>query len=162
SGIAGAGLTTLCILAFFQAMPGPKRLYAILIGISVPQLANPLARALAPGLLEWGDWQMGYFFELGLALLTLAAVLWLPLPPSERSKAFEKMDFVTIGLLFPGIVLFCSSMGLGRTDWWLDAPWIGWALIGSIILIVAGIIVEHRRANPLLQTRWLGQWVIIR
>jgi len=162
SGIAGSGLITLCILGMFQAMPGPKRLYAILIGISVPQLATPLARALAPGLLEWGDWRMAYFFELGLALLTLAAVMFLPLPPSERSKAFCKGDFITVGLLFPGIALLCSALALGRTVWWTDAPWIGWALIGSIILIVAGIIVEHNRANPLLQTRWLGQWVIIR
>ncbi len=162
SGIAGSGLTTLCILAMFQAMPGPKRLYAILIGISVPQLASPLARALAPGLLEWGDWRMGYFFEFGLALLTLAAVLFLPLPPSERSKAFERADFVTIGLLFPGVALLCSALALGRTLWWTEEPWIGLALIGSILLIGAGIAVEHRRANPLLTTRWLGQWVIIR
>jgi MFS family permease len=162
SGIAGAGLVTLCILAMFQAMPGPKRLYAILIGISVPQLANPLARALAPGLLYWGDWRMSYFFELGLALLTLAAVMILPLPPSERSKAFCRTDFITVGLLFPGVALLCAALGLGRILWWTDTPWIGWALIGSIVLIVAGIVIEHRRANPLLQTRWLGQWVIIR
>lgn len=162
SGIAGAGLITLCILGMFQAVPGPKRLYAILIGISVPQLATPLARAIAPALLEWGDWRMGYFFELGLALLTLAAVLFLPLPPSEREKAFEKMDFVTIALFFPGVALLCSALALGRTLWWTETPWIGWALIGAIVLIVAGIVVEHRRSNPLLQTRWLGQWVIIR
>ena len=36
-----------------------------------------------PSLLEWGDWRMAYFFELGLALLTLAAVLALPLPPER-------------------------------------------------------------------------------
>jgi MFS family permease len=61
SGIAASGLVTLCILAMFQAMPGPKRVYAILIGISIPQLATPFARALAPALLEWGDWRMTYF-----------------------------------------------------------------------------------------------------
>jgi MFS family permease len=162
SGIAASGLVTLCILAMFQAMPGPKRFYAILIGISIPQLATPFARALAPALLEWGDWRMTYFFELGLALLTLAAVLLLPLPPSDREKAFERTDFITIGLLFPGIGLLCAVLALGRTLWWTEAPWLGWALIGSIVLIVAGITIEHRRANPLLTTRWLGQWVIIR
>ncbi len=162
SGIAASGLVTLCILGMFQAMPAPKRLYAVLIGISIPQLATPLARALAPALLEWGDWRMTYFFELGLALLTLAAVLLLPLPPSERQKAFERTDFITIGLLFPGIGLLCAVLGLGRTLWWTEEPWLGWALIGSIVLIGAGITIEHRRANPLLTTRWLGQWVIIR
>jgi MFS family permease len=162
SGIAASGLVTLCILGMFQAVPAPKRIYAVLIGISIPQLATPLARALAPALLEWGDWRMTYFFELGLALLTLAAVLLLPLPPSEREKAFERTDFITVGLLFPGIGLLCAVLGLGRTLWWMEEPWLGWALIGAIVLIVAGIAIEHRRANPLLTTRWLGQWVIIR
>ena len=162
SGVAASGLVTLGILALFQAMPPPKRLFAILIGISIPQLATPIARMFTPSLLESGDWRMAYFFELGLALLTLAAVLTLPLPPSERSKVFEKADFVTIGLLFPGTALLCAALGLGRILWWTSQPWLGWALVGSIGLIIAGIVVEHHRERPLLQTRWLGQWVIIR
>lgn len=162
SGIAAAGLITLGILAMFQAMPAPKRIYAILIGISVPQLATPIARMIAPELLEWGDWRMAYFFELGLALLTLAAVLALPLPPSQREKVFERADFITIGLMFPGIGLLCAALSLGRTLWWTSQPWIGWALIGAIVLICAGIAVEHRRERPLLTTRWLSQWIIIR
>ena len=137
SGIAAAGLITLGILAMFQAFSAPKRLYAIMIGISVPQLATPIARVIAPGLLEWGDWRMAYFVELGLALLTLAAVLALPLPPGERSKVFERDDVVTIGLLFPGIGLLCA-LGWGVL-WWTSQPWIGLALIGAIVLITAGI-----------------------
>lgn len=162
SGIAAAGLTTLCVLAFFQAMPAQKRVGAILIGISIPQLATPLARALAPSLLEWGDWRMSYFFEVGLALLTLAAVVALPLPPGKPEKVFERTDGLTLALIFPGIALLCAVLGLGRTLWWMETPWIGWALIGSIVLLIAGFSVEHRRARPLLATRWLGQWTIIR
>jgi MFS family permease len=162
SGITAAGLNTLGVLAWFQAMPPAKRLAGIMVGVSIPQLATPIARVIAPALLEWGDWRMSYMFELGLALLTLAAVLVLPLPPSERSKAFERTDFLTVALLFPGVALLCSVLALGRTDWWFSAPWLGWALIGSIILIAAGITVEHKRANPLLMTRFLGQWPVLR
>jgi hypothetical protein len=133
-----------------------------MLGVSIPQLATPLARVIAPALLEWGDWRMSYMFELGLALLTLAAVLILPLPPSERTKAFEPADFLTVALLFPGIGLLCSVLALGRTDWWFAAPWLGWALIGSIVLITAAITVEHKRANPLLMTQFLGQWPVVR
>jgi len=162
SGVAAAGLTTLGVLTWLQAMPAPKRLYGVMLGVSIPQLATPLARVIAPSLLEWGDWRMAYVFELGLALLTLAAVLLLPLPPSEREKVFERTDFLTIALLFPGVGLLCSVLALGRTVWWTDTPWIGWALVGSIVLIVAGIFVEHRRANPLLLTRFIGQKTILR
>ena len=162
SGIAAAGLTTLGVLTFFQAMPPPKRLYGVMIGVSVPQLATPLARVIAPSLLEWGDWRMAYMFELGLALLTLAAVLTLPLPPSERGKVFERTDFVTIALMVPGVGLLCSVLALGRTDWWLERASLGWALIGSLILIAIAITIEHRRARPLLMTRFIGQWPILR
>lgn len=162
SGVAASGLTTLSVLYMMQAMPAPKRLAGVMLGISIPQLAVPLARVFAPSLLEWGDWRMAYYFELGLALATLGAVLMLPLPPNERSKVFEKTDFLTIALFFPGIVLLCAVLGLGRIVWWTDAPWIAWALIGAIILIGAALFVEHYRANPLLQTRWMGRREIIR
>jgi hypothetical protein len=162
SGIVAAGLTTLGFLAWFQAMPAPKRLFGILIGVGIPQLAIPLSRVMAPSLLEWGDWRMTYDFELGLALLTLAAVLLLPLPPSERSKAFEPADFVTMALLFPGVGLLCAVLALGRTVWWTEAAWLGWASIGAIVLIGAGVLIEHRRANPLLNTQFLTQSAVLR
>ena len=133
SGLAAAGLSTLGVLTWFQALPAPKRIHGVMIGVSIPQLATPLARVIAPSLLEWGDWRMAYMFELGLALLTLAAVLWLPLPPSQRDKVFERTDFVTIALMVPGVGLLCSFLSLGRTDWWLEAPWLGWALAGSLV-----------------------------
>ncbi len=95
SGLAASGLTTLTILYFMQGMPPAKRLGGIMIGICMPQLATPLARALSPRLLDWGDWHMLYWFEFGLALLTLGAVWSLPLPPSEKEKVFEPLDFLT-------------------------------------------------------------------
>ena len=162
SGVAAAGLTALAVLSLFQALPAPKRIGAILIGISIPQLAIPLARALAPSLLEWGDWRMSYYFEVGLALLTLAAATALPLPPGKFEKVFERDDLVTIALFLPGMVLLCAVLGLGRILWWLESDWIGWALIGAILFLSAAFAAEHRRSNPLLVTRWMGQWVIIR
>lgn len=162
SGIAATGLTTLCVLYALQAMPPPKRLVGIMLGISFPQLAIPLARVVAPSLLEWGDWRMAYFFELGLALAALAAVLVLPLPPGERSTEFEKTDFLTIALLFPGIALLCAVLAQGRILWWTDAPWLGLALVGAIVLISAGLLVERYRARPLIAVRWVGTRAILR
>jgi MFS family permease len=162
SGIAAAGLTTLGVMIWFQAVRAQWRIHALMIAVSIPQLATPLARVIAPSLLEWGDWRMAYLFELGLALLTLTAILALPLPPSERSKVFERTDFVTIVLMFPGVALLCTVLALGRTDWWLSAPWLGWAMAASVVLLAAAILVEHWRARPLLMTRFLSQKAILR
>ena len=162
SGLAAAGLTTLGVVLWFQAVPAPWRIHALMIGVSVPQLAPPLARVIAPSLLESGDWRMAYLFELGLALLTLTAVLALPLPPNEREKVFERTDLATIALMFPGVALLCSVLALGRTDWWLSAPWLGWALAASIVLIAGALMIEHLRSKPLLMTRFIGQKPILR
>ncbi|MFD0849340.1 MFS transporter [Sphingosinicella xenopeptidilytica] len=162
SGIAASGLTTLSVLYMMQGMSAAKRLGGLMLGIGIPQLAMPLARVVAPELLEWGDWRMAYFFELGLALASLAAVMALPLPPSERHKVFERTDFLTVVLFFPGIALLCAVLGLGRIVWWTDAEWIAWALIGAILLIGAALFIEHYRSNPLLQTRWIGTREIVR
>jgi MFS family permease len=162
SGVAASGLSALTILYFMQAMPAPKRLAGIMIGISIPQLATPLARALSPGLLDWGDWHMLYWLELGLALLSLGAVMALPLPPSEREKVFEPLDFLTFGLLAPGLWLLIAVLSEGRIEWWTERDWMGYALAASVALIAAALIVEHLRANPLINTRWLGRREVVR
>jgi len=162
SGLAASGLTTLTILYFMQGMPPAKRLGGIMIGICIPQLATPLARALSPRLLDWGDWHMLYWFEFGLALLTLGAVWSLPLPPSEKEKAFEPLDFLTCGLLAPGLWLVIAVLSEGRIEWWTERAWMGYALVAGITLIAVALVIEHLRANPLINTRWLGTREMVR
>jgi len=162
SGFAGAGLSTLTVLYMMQGLTAPKRLAGLMLGISVPQLATPLARMLSPGLLTSGDWHMLYWFELGLALATLAAIMSLPLPPSERSKAFESRDFLTVGLLAPGSWLLVAVLSEGRIQWWTERAWMGYALAASVLLIAAALLLEHRRANPLINTRWLATREMVR
>ena len=162
SGLAGAGLSSLTIFYILQSKPAPKRIAAVMIAICVPQLGIPLARAISPHLLMTGDWHMLYWFELAFVLATLASVLVLPLPQSERAKVFEPLDFLTFGLLAPGLCLLIAALSLGRVEWWVEQGWIGYSLAGSVVLIAAAILVEHHRANPLLNTRWLGQREMVR
>lgn len=156
SGFAASALSTLTLLYVMQGMPAAKRLVGIMLGISIPQLATPLARAISPGLLVSGDWHMLYWCELGLTLATLAAVMSLPLPPSERVKAFEKGDFLTVALLAPGLWILIAVLTEGRIEWWTERAWMGWGLVASTVLISAALVFEHNRDNPLIHTRWLG------
>lgn len=75
---------------------------------------------------------------------------------------FEKKDFITFILLAPGLALLCAVLSMGRLDWWFEAPWIGWALALSVVLIVTAIVFEHNRSNPLLNIRWLSSGSILR
>ncbi|KNC09250.1 major facilitator transporter [Klebsiella sp. RIT-PI-d] len=161
-GMVAAALSSLGIYYQIQAWPARHRLKALTIGITGSSLAIPLARLFSSDLLQLDEWRGLYFFELGLALISLAAVILLKLPPGDRKKVFEKKDFLTFILLAPGIALLCAVLSLGRLEWWFETPWIGWALAGAVVLIIPAMVFEHNRQNPLLNTRWLSSGSILR
>ena len=161
-GMVGAALSSLGLYYMIQAFPAKWRLKALVLGLGTAQLALPLARLFSEDLLQIAEWRGLYLFELGLALICLGGVFLLKLPPGDRFKTFEKLDFLTFAILATGVALLCAVLSLGRIDWWLEAPWIGIASACSLVLIMAGLAIEHNRANPLLMTRWLGSGTMIR
>ncbi len=161
-GMVGAALSSLGLYYMIQALPAKWRLKALVLGLGTSQLALPLARVFSEDLLQIAEWRGLYLFELGLALTALGCVFMLKLPPGDRFKTFEPLDFLTFGILATGFALLCAVLSLGRIDWWLSAPWIGWASAGAIVLIFMGLAIEHNRSNPMLMTRWLGSGVAIR
>jgi len=162
AGICGAGMSTLGFLYIIQAFPAAHRLKGLIIGIGLSSFALPLARITSSHLLDVAGWEGLYISMLGLALLSLAAVFSLRLPPSQRVDVFEKKDFITFFLFAPGIALMCAVLGLGRLVWWTEAAWIGWAIIGSIVLLTAAMIFEYYRKNPLLDLKWLSGGDLVR
>ncbi len=161
-GMVGAALSSLGLYYMIQAFPTKWRLKALVLGLGTAQLALPLARLFSEDLLQIAEWRGLYLFELGLALICLGCVFLLKLPPGDRFKTFEKLDFLTFAILATGVALLCAVLSLGRIDWWLEAPWIGIASACALVLIMAGLAIEHNRANPLLMTRWLGSGTMIR
>ncbi|MDE1145877.1 MAG: MFS transporter [Azospirillaceae bacterium] len=155
SGMTAAGLTTMTVYNLLQAFPVRLRPLALVIGIGLTQLGTPLARLVPVEMLALQEWQGLHLMEIGLALAVLAAITALPLPPSERSPAFRPLDFVTIGLLLPGLVLVCGVLGQGRLLWWTDTAWLGWALAAAVPLFATAWLIERYRATPLVQVRWL-------
>jgi MFS transporter len=161
-GVSAASLTTLTIYYFMQTVPIALRPLALVIGISLTQFGTPLARLVPLEVLATSHWHGLALIEFGVALLIAAAILAVPLPPSERSKAFEPLDFVTIALMVPAFLLICMVLGEGRLLWWTDRSWLGWSLACSVPLVAAAVIIEHNRLRPLLQTRWIGSRDILR
>ncbi|WP_019517363.1 MFS transporter [Sphingomonas sp. Mn802worker] len=161
-GMAGAPISSLALYYLMQGFPAKWRLRAVVVGIGVPQCATPMARLFSPDLLAMSQWRTLYLFELGLAAMSLAAVIALRLPPTNRVKAFEPLDFVTFVLFAGSMALFAAVLGLGRIEWWTQASWIGWAMIVAIPMLAAALLIESGRANPLLNTRWLASADILR
>jgi MFS family permease len=161
SGIVGSGMSTLAFFYMMQGLPAHLRLNAVIIGFGVVQASVPLAGVISPVLLHNGLVQNLFVFEFGLTLLCFAAVGLLRLPPAETFKAFEPLDFLTFVLFAPGMGLLCAVLVQARIEWW-STPWLGSALAAAIVLIAAAMLVEHNRADPLLNTRWMTGRNILR
>jgi hypothetical protein len=162
NGIEAGALVSLSVYYFLVIFPPKLRPLALLIGVSLTQFGTPLARLVPVELLSIEDWRGMHCIELAVPLTVLAVILLAPLPPSDRSRVFERTDLVSIALLVPGVVLGCAVLSLGRVLWWIDTPWLGGLLVGSVILIGAGCLVEVNRQRPLLQLRWLSSVNIAR
>ncbi|NIA53896.1 MFS transporter [Massilia sp. TW-1] len=161
-GMVGAALSTLGLYYTLQAFTKVWRPRGIVISTGIAQLAQPIAYIFSRSLLQVAEWRGLYLFELGLTLVTLAAVLWLKLPPGDRFRAFRPADFLTFSLFAPGMALLCAALTFGRVLWWTENPWVGIALAVSLVLLLAAICVEHNRDNPLLNIRWLTNGMIVR
>jgi len=161
AGIIAAGFIPLGFFYIMQALSAKTRLSGMIIGVGLSQVALPLARVISPFLMAHGDIQNLYIFEFALALLCLGSIALLRLPPSERVQVFEPLDFLTFALIAPGFALLAAVLVQGRIVWW-STPWLGYALAGAIVLVGTAMLIEHNRANPLLNTRWMGSAAIVR
>lgn len=161
AGVIAAGFTPLGFFYIMQAMPATARMSGMIMGVGLSQVALPMARMISPLLLANGDIRNLHLFEFGLALICLGAIALLRLPPSERAEVFEKLDLLTFALLAPGLALLTAVFVQGRIVWW-SQPWIGYAVAASVLLIGAAMLIEHNRANPLLNTRWIGSRDVLR
>lgn len=155
NGLTAASLVALSTFYMIQAFPAKHRIWGSISAISMAQLGAPLARLVPLDVLTMDNGRGLHVIEPTVCLFLLALIRLTPLPPSERNKAFEPIDFLTIGLAVPAMLLLCGVIGLGRLYWWTDAPFLGWTLLGCIPLFAGVFVIESHRARPLLWLDWL-------
>ncbi len=156
SGIVAGGMTTTSIYYLLQAVPPKARPVALVTGLGMTQLGTPLARLLPVDVLSAQGWFGQHCIELATGLTTLTLITLLPLPPTPRSRIFQPLDFVTVSLLLPAMLLICGVLNRGRLAWWTDTPWLGVDLAVAIPLLTVAILIEATRARPLIRIGWIG------
>ena len=162
SGFVAVALIPLCLFNMMQAFPARWRLRGLVLGIGVTQCAIPLAHVLSPSLLASQGWRSLFLLEAGLALLSLAALGMLRLPPAERVRVFQPLDLLTFVLMGSGLALIAAMLGLGRWEGWFQVRWIVASLFIAIPALVLAGAIETSRQTPLLNLRWLGRGDVAR
>ena len=162
SGLCASALITVTTYYLFQVFPPKLRPAALVAGLGLTQIGIPLARLFPVEALAQHRWQNLHLIELALPLAMLAVMKLFPLPPTDRSKAFEPVDFLTIAMIVPAMVLICVVLSTGRVYWWTDTPWLGWMLAAAVPLLTIAVLVETNRERPLLYMQWISSGVILR
>nr|WP_321457327.1 MFS transporter [uncultured Cohaesibacter sp.] len=156
SGIAGAALTSLTMIYVMEPLPPQKKMtVGISIGATLVTLGRPLAGVISPYLLELWGVQGLYLLELGLALMSLAAIFVCPLQSPARKKMIEPIDFVSFPMLAIGMGGFCILWSVGVSYWWVEAEWLGWIAVISLVAATIFAVIELNRKVPFIDVRWL-------
>lgn len=162
SGIAAAPLSSLAFLYMLEAFtPARKMTIGICLVLTNISLASPLARLLSPTLLDIGQWQGLYMFEIALAFIAFGVIYILPLTPMPRAKVIEKLDIVSYLLIAIGFGCTAVVLVTGRLYWWREAPWLGVLLAIAVVTVIAAVVIELNREKPLLDIRWIASKEIV-
>ena len=162
SGAAAAPLSTLGFLYMLEGLaPEWKLRLGLPLALTVLMGGTTLARVVSPALIGDGGFLWVHMTGLGLALVSLMLVFFLPLRPVPRMKVIEGTDFLSFGLIAIGFGGLISAFVMGPIYHWTDMPWIGWLLAMGIIALTLGGIVELNREKPLLDIRWLASPAIL-
>ncbi len=146
----GGGFVMPVGMAYTYRLSPPDKRGAVMGALGVPILLAPaLGPTLAGWLVQYADWR--WIFMINLPVGIVAMIVGIRgLPALSRQ--------VVVGLDIPGIILgplsFAAiSYGVseGGTSW-TSANTLG-GLLGGAVLLLAFIVVELTRENPLLELR---------
>lgn len=157
AGCAAAPMSTLAFLYMLEPLPQKLKLvFGLPMAMAVIMGAPNFARVISPSLIGDGGFVKVHLLTLGLACISLALAIRLPLKPQPTAKVIEFADIRTFALIassFGGIAV-CAV--IGPIYWWTEVPWIGVLLVASIVCLVLAIMSELYRKSPLIDFRWLA------
>ncbi|PJE27676.1 hypothetical protein SAMN06297129_0369 [Pseudooceanicola antarcticus] len=157
AGIAAAPLSSLAFLYMLETLPTKAKLSVGLCGaLTLIMLGSSLARVISPPLWELGGWQALKFFDLGMILLALPFILYLPLGHQPREKVISGKDLLSYALIAAGFAGITAVFAWGTVHWWAQTPWLGLVLAGSLAVLTLAAVIELGREAPLLDIRWLA------
>lgn len=161
-GIAAAPLSSLALLYMIEAFPPGKLTMALPLALTATQISAPLARIVPLDLLQIGQWHGLYLVELGLGLMSFAAVNLVRLSPRPLLPSFDRLDIIVFPLFAVGMALLCAVLSQGNTLWWAEKAWLGWCLAGSVACLFLAVLIELNRSRPMLDYRWLSSAYMLR
>jgi MFS transporter, DHA2 family, multidrug resistance protein len=156
-GFAGGVLIPLAFTINMTLLPKAKQP----IGFAIYALSATFAPAIGPTIGGWLNdtygWQFIFYVNLAPGLLMLA-MLWASLEPAPMElRLLKRGDWAGVATMALALGALETVLEEGNKDGWFGSPFIARLSVIAVISFAAFLVIELRRAEPVVELRLLGR-----
>ena len=147
----GGGMIMPVGMAIMAIGAGPQRMGRVMSMLGVPMLLGPVLGPVIGGLIvDSVSWRWIFYVNIPIGIVAIALAVRI-LPGHDRTDRDNKLDFLGLALLSPGLGLFVyglSQAGQGSSTSVFVPAAIGLALIVAFVLHAV-----HTKVTPLIEVQ---------
>ena len=156
-GLAGGVLIPLAFAIIMTRLPASRHP----VGMAIYSISVVFAPSIGPALGGYFNdtfgWQSIFFISLAPGAV-MFAMLWYALDPTPRQlQLLRDGDWLGIATMAIGLGALETLLEEGSKDDWFGSPFIVRLAVIAAICLVAFVVNELRRSNPLLNLRLLAR-----
>ncbi len=148
----GGGMIMPAGMTILTRAAGPHRIGRVMAIIGVPMLLGPIIGPVLGGwLVSDVDWRWIFFINAPVGIIALIAALRIL--PKDVSQHAERLDFVDLLLLSPGLALVIYGLAESSSAGGFGHAKVIIPLIVGIVLLIAFVWHALRSESPLIDLR---------
>lgn len=148
----GGGMIMPTAMTILTKASGPERIGRVMSVVGIPMMLGPVLGPILGGWLV-DDFGWRWIFYVNVPVGILAIVMSWRLLPKDEPAHHEKLDWLGLTLLSPGLAFFVYGLAEVSSSGGVESPFTGAALIGGAFLLVAFIWHSWRSDDPLIDVR---------
>src|SRR5947208_6320385 len=156
-GAGGGALQPIAQSVLLESFPPEKRGQAMAVfgmGIVVAPIIGP---TLGGWITDNYSWRWIFYINVPVgALAVFMANAFVEDPPYIKNQRPGRIDYVGFGLMALGLAALQLVLDKGQEEDWFSSSFIVWALILTVVALVAFVIWELRSSEPIVNLRILS------
>src|SRR5207253_1574528 len=156
-GAGGGALQPIAQSVLLESFPPEKRGAAMAVfgmGIVVAPIIGP---TLGGWITDNYSWRWIFYINVPVgALAIFMANTFIEDPPYIKNQKPGRIDYIGFGLVALGLAALQLVLDKGQEEDWFSSSFIVWALILTVVALVAFVIWELRSSEPIVNLRILS------